>query len=427
MNSPATHPAPEELMALFDGELSTDRAQAVSSHMSQCTECSAVLAAFPATAAALRGWSISPVPERIGKTILHAEACSGAGTQAKLRLSTRIGRWSWKQWAAGLGLAATSLVLVAAISIPNLMRSKMANEAALQKSRARLDGASVSDYVGTGSSFQREPLSNQFASVASNRISEQELESTKNDLEMARRTLQAQVAPATPAPMIARSASLTLLVRDFSSSRAALDGILAKHHAYAAELKASTVEDAPRSLVAFLRVPANDLGPTLAELKSLGRLQEETQNGEEVTQQHADLIARLKNSREAEQRLQAILAQRTGKISDVLEVEQELTRVRGGIESMEGELKVLNHRIEFASVNLILNEQYQASISLPPFSVGARLRNALVAGFRNAGETVLAIVLFLAEFGLTILIWFALIAVPVIWFLRRYRRKLAAS
>ena len=227
--------------------------------------------------------------------------------------------------------------------------------------------------------------------------------------------------------MIARSASLTLLVRDFSSSRAALDGILAKHHAYAAELKASTVEDAPRSLVAFLRVPANDLGPTLAELKSLGRLQEETQNGEEVTQQHADLIARLKNSREAEQRLQAILAQRTGKISDVLEVEQELTRVRGGIESMEGELKVLNHRIEFASVNLILNEQYQASISLPPFSVGARLRNALVAGFRNAGETVLAIVLFLAEFGLTILIWFALIAVPVIWFLRRYRRKLAAS
>src|SRR6266853_1575613 len=41
--------APEELMALLDGELSADRAQSVSTHMGQCAECSefAALGALP--------------------------------------------------------------------------------------------------------------------------------------------------------------------------------------------------------------------------------------------------------------------------------------------------------------------------------------------------------------------------------------------
>ena len=226
--------------------------------------------------------------------------------------------------------------------------------------------------------------------------------------------------------MIARSVSLSIIVKDFPASRIALDDILARHRAYAADLKASTVENSARSLTASLRVPANDLAATLAELKALGRVQEETQNGEEVSQQHADLVARLKNSRETEQRLQTILAQRTGKMSDVLEVEQEISRVRGEIESMEAELKNLNHRVEFASVNLTLNEEYQASISIPPLSAGTRLRNAIVSGFRNAGETLLGILLFFAEYGLTLAIWLTIFALPVFWLWRRYRRSLAS-
>src|SRR5206468_4648923 len=52
--------------------------------------------------------------------------------------------------------------------------------------------------------------------------------------------------------------------------------------------------------------------------------EELTQNGEEVTQQHADLVARLKNSRETEMRLQDVLRTRTGKVKDVLEAEEEI-------------------------------------------------------------------------------------------------------
>src|SRR5208282_5513880 len=106
-------------------------------------------------------------------------------------------------------------------------------------------------------------------------------------------------------------------------------------------------------------IPAQELAAALGELKSLGRVQNETQSGEEVTQQHTDLAARLKNSRETEERLRAILEQRTGKIEDVLQVEEEIARVRGEIESMEAQQKALEHRVDFVTVDLQLVQEYR--------------------------------------------------------------------
>ncbi len=42
-----------------------------------------------------------------------------------------------------------------------------------------------------------------------------------------------------------------------------------------------------------------------------------------------------------------------------------------------------------------------------------RLHNAFVAGYHNASETILGIVLFLEEFGPAILIWLVILALPV--------------
>jgi Domain of unknown function (DUF4349) len=89
--------------------------------------------------------------------------------------------------------------------------------------------------------------------------------------------------PQKTGPMIARTVSLSIIAKDFVSSRASLDAILARHNGYAADLNAATPQGAARSLQASLRIPAPQLPAALAELKSLGRVELETQNGEEVT------------------------------------------------------------------------------------------------------------------------------------------------
>jgi hypothetical protein len=227
------------------------------------------------------------------------------------------------------------------------------------------------------------------------------------------------------APMIARTVSLSVVVKDFAASRSSLDGILARHHGYSAQLSISTPENAPRGLQASLRIPSPELSLTVADLKTLGRVENESQSGEEVTQQHTDLAARLKNSRETEQRFRTILQQRTGNVVEVLQVEEGIARVRGDIESMEAEQKALEHRVDFATVELQLTEEYKAQLNPPAASVSTRIQNAFVAGYGNASETVLGIVLFFAEYGPALLIWLMILVLPVIFVWRRYRKALA--
>ena len=211
-------------------------------------------------------------------------------------------------------------------------------------------------------------------------------------------------------PMIARSVTLAIVAKDFAGARAALEAVLTKHHGYAADLTVNTQQGSARSLQASLRIPAGELPAAVTELKALGALENESQKGEEVTQQHSDLVARLKNSRETEARLQSILQQRTGKMSDVLEVEQEISRVRGEIEGMEAELKGLEHRVDYATIDLTIAEEYHAQLGAP--SLGNQLRNAVVNGFQSAADTIMGMLLFGMNYGPRLLVWFAILILP---------------
>ncbi len=222
--------------------------------------------------------------------------------------------------------------------------------------------------------------------------------------------------------MIARVVSLTIVVKDVDAARSSLDLILAQHHGYSAQLSASTPGIGPRSLQSSLRIPADELQTAVAAIKTLGRVESESQSGEEVSQQHADLVARLKTARETEERFRDILQQRTGRVSDVLEVEQSIARVRGEIEGMEAEQKALEHRVDFASVEVQLGEQYKARFDSPAASVSTQMHNALVAGYRNATGSLLGFVYFVAEYGPSLVIWLVILGLPVVLVWRRYKR-----
>src|SRR6266481_7068601 len=67
--------------------------------------------------------------------------------------------------------------------------------------------------------------------------------------------------------------------------------------------------------------------------------------------------SRLKNAHVMEQRLIDMLNTRTGKVSDLLQVEKELGRVREEIEKMQGDLKYWDSQVQFATVTISLAEK----------------------------------------------------------------------
>jgi hypothetical protein len=179
-----------------------------------------------------------------------------------------------------------------------------------------------------------------------------------------------------------------------------------------------------RELSATLRIPAKQLDGFLADLRKLGHVEEESRGNEEVSAQYVDLQARLKTARATEQRLIELLGARTGKLSDVLEAERELARVRGEIESMQGENAVLVHRVGYASVQVELSEVYRERLTVD--SKGTKIRNALVEGLTNVEDGAVALLLFLLAFGPSIVFWLAILLVPAWLVWRRFRRRVQA-
>lgn len=417
----ATHPvAPEEIMALLDGELSPERAQAVSVHTECCASCQQVFASLLHTANSLTSWTVGSVPSQIEERLVLSAERFGSAT-----LDMHISRSRMrKRWILGLAVCSTA-VLGLVLASTQRMGVEMHQDAPTKSAdfaRARSGDNLTVDSRLADKYYALAP------SVASNssrlkgggdRLSA-EASREFNKLKMYEKLQQPERALQT-GPMIARTVSLAILIKDFDVSRKSLDAILARYNGYAANLTVSTPQGAARSLQASLRIPAPQLAPALAELKSLGHVENENQNGEEVTQQHADLLARLKNSRETEQRLQAILTQRTGKISDVLEVEQEIARVRGEIEQMEAEQKNLEHRVDFATVDLKLAEEYKAKLESTAPSFSTEFHNALVNGYRNVADTLVALLLFFAEYGPILLFWVLVLLVPAWLVWRRWR------
>lgn len=406
--STSTHPvAPEEVMGLLDGELSPERAAAFSKHLETCPECSAIAASQRELSQHMTAWQVGSPSARLTELVAAATQVDSAKSQSTSSWFARRRRSPAFKWAMGIASGFAGLVLLMAISTPKLLRTRMAANEATKLSRARgdvaVDTASVEGKAAGESQYyvRRLPFPDSTPPPPAGP------QHAENQLS---------------APMIARMASLSIIAKDFDAGRASLDAILARHNGYAAGLNVSTPQGAGRALQASLRIPAPQLAPAISELKALGRVENETQSGEEVTQQHADLVARLKNSRETEQRLQDVLRTRTGKVKDVLEVEQEIARVRGEIEQMEAEQKTLEHRVDFATVDLKLAEEYKAQLSSPAPSVGMQIRNATVNGFRNAFESLLGIVLFFAEAGPTLILWLTILAIPAWLLWRRYRR-----
>jgi hypothetical protein len=223
--------------------------------------------------------------------------------------------------------------------------------------------------------------------------------------------------------MIVRTAALELTVQDFDKARSHLDEILARHRGYLGGLQISTPSDHGRVLNGVLRVPVGQMDKALTDLKSLGRVDSESQNGEEVTAQYVDLQARLANSRNTEQRLTEVLQQRTGKLSDVLEVETEIARVRGEIESMEAERKSLATQVSFATLNVTLTEDYKPQLQTVPPSTFRQFRNSAVEGYQTMAAGVIALVNAALYYGPSIFLWAAVAFLPVRYLWRRLTSK----
>jgi hypothetical protein len=393
----------EELMAYLDGELEPQRAAALVAHLYLCAECQALVTEFRQISDRMLDFEIEPMPESVAATVrTAAEDWNPQVPKTSRAWENLLSRWRFfahpQGWAlmGAAAIAAIVCVLVIANWPPTTGRFAPAAE------------TSYSSVAQSQGGLQQQ-------SVDSFRVPE------------GVSTLVPPPAPATPQPqlgpvqpMITRTASLSIVPSNYDQASAAIEGFAASHGGYVQALNAQSQTASSRSLSATLRVPAQQLEATLAELRRLGHVEQESQDNSDVTEQYVDLDARLKNARATEQRLTDLLAARTGKLEDVLDVERELARVRGDVESMDAQRTALLHRVDYATVHLELLEQYQAQLGSQAFGVRVKIWNSAVAGLGYLVAGSIGALVFILTYGPSIAFWFLLILAPTWLLWRKY-------
>src|SRR5205823_7647752 len=167
----------------------------------------------------------------------------------------------------------------------------------------------------------------------------------------------------TPAPALAnrkliRNATVELEIVSFDDAVQKITAFANEEHGYVATTDSQKQANGKLRGQVVVKVLPENLDRFLQKIRGLGELKNQTLGTEDVTKAYFDTDARLKNARVMEQRLIDMLKTKTGKVSDLLQVEKELGRVREEIEKMQGELKYWDSQVQFARVTISLAEKH---------------------------------------------------------------------
>jgi predicted anti-sigma-YlaC factor YlaD len=399
MSAEHTHsPTPEEIMEYVDGEGAAASRAAIGMHLATCAACQAIAAEQRGISEHAQAWTVGTAPS----TLLPP-----APPRARVLLPL-VGAWRPSRSAkVGLAIAAALILVVASVSLSKLKP-------------ARSEAVSLDAQPSYDTSKQREQAAGGLGPGVGGVVGGTLRRDTssallKPDVGGAALT---QGADALHAPMVIRTATVRIVAKDFSGVRAAVEGAVSQAGGFIDQMTVTGDNATARELRGTLRVPGDRMAATLARLRALGQVVEDTQGSQDVADQIVDLEARLASARATEKRLTELLANRTGKLSDVLEVEREITRVRLDIERLDAEKANMGRRVSYATIDVSVAEERKEGL-VGPLSLATRLRVAAADGLESALDTVTATILFVLRAGPSLILWGS--AAAFVWFVVRRR------
>jgi len=170
----------------------------------------------------------------------------------------------------------------------------------------------------------------------------------------------------------------------------------------------------PARAMLDVRVPPAKLDAFLAKVTALGSVGEHRIAAEDKTDEVLDIEARLKNMADYRDNLRRMMATPHAKLSELIEVERELTRVQADIDSLASRRKALANLTEKVRVTL----QIVARPSVIERGTWAPVTHA----FLRAGHVLAGSLATLVEVAVALLPWLLVLAGLIAAF-KAWRRK----
>jgi hypothetical protein len=161
---------------------------------------------------------------------------------------------------------------------------------------------------------------------------------------------------------IIRNGQLQIVVKYYEPFFKSLQNNIVARGGYISQIQVTRGATQISSAMIVLRLRPEELDPTISWLKEEGIVTSEKVTADDISEQYYDLKTRLSNARRFEERLLEMLKAQTGKLQDVLLVEDKLNQIREQIEQFEGKLRYFDNLASLATLtlNISVQEKYIA-------------------------------------------------------------------
>jgi hypothetical protein len=217
------------------------------------------------------------------------------------------------------------------------------------------------------------------------------------------------IPPDAVSTMVIRTAMASVEVDSLEPAIAQVKELASRLGGYVANSGIEAGKKRLRQASLVVKIPAGRFDDVVSGLSPIGKLETLNVSAKDVGEEYVDVTARVENSRRLERRLIDLLATRTGKLKDVLDVEQALARVREEIERAEGRMRYLRAHTAMSTLSVTVHE--------PLPVVGTAGRSVMGEAFRQAWRNFVAL-MSIAVQSLGVVIPLAALAV-VVWVARR--------
>lgn len=199
--------------------------------------------------------------------------------------------------------------------------------------------------------------------------------------------------------MIITTADISLEVSDIDGTYRRIRDIAARSNGYTTNSNVNYSEGRKIGTIT-IRLPMRGYEQALEAIRKLGKLVTNSETGQDVTEEFVDLQSRLRNLRVEEAAFQRIMGG-AKKIPDVLNVQQQLSRVRGQIEEAMGRARYLENQVSLCTITVTFSEPVPSVTKIVDWDV---LRSA--SGAFNALKAVCRAVV-------TLIVWILIFVLPL--------------
>jgi len=217
--------------------------------------------------------------------------------------------------------------------------------------------------------------------------------------------------------MIVRNGDISLIVTDVSQAMEAISQLAGGYNGYVVSSSVSGEEEGMRGWIS-IRVPDDSFEQALAGIRELAvRVEEESTNSQDVTEEYIDLEARLANAEATEQQYLALL-DKAEDVDDILRIYDYLSRVRQEIEQIKGRMQYLERTSSMSLISAYLRPEFSGKATVPAGWNVLQIFKSAARGLVITGQVLGTIAIWLLIF---IPIWGTVLGI-ILW--RRHKRKM---